>query len=383
MWAVIVAAGRGERFGGPKALIPLLGRPLVGWSLEAFARSGVVDGAVVVVRPQDADAIRRLAPPGLDLAVMPGGERRRDSVRSGLDAVGAGRVLIHDAARPLVPPDLVRRVASAAGGAVVPGLPVSDTLRRDAGGRLRSVDREGIYLIQTPQAFEADDLKRRLEAEAGDMTDEAMLYETEEEPIGLVPGDARNIKITYASDLALAEAIVSSGAIQRVGHGYDIHRTAEGGPLRLGGIDISGTLHTIGHSDGDVLLHAVADALLGAAGLPDIGQYFPPGDDASRGLDSAEIVRRAVDELARCGLVPVQVDATVVAEAPRIGPHREAICAAMASLTGLSTTSVNVKATTEEGMGEVGAGRAIRAYALAVVLPRPWARRSTEIVPHP
>ena len=265
----------------------------------------------------------------------------------------------------------------------MPGLPVRDTLRRDTGGHLRSVDREGVYLIQTPQAFETGDLKRRLEEDAGDLTDEAMLYETEEDPISLVPGDARNIKITYASDLALAEAIVSSGAVQRVGHGYDIHRTAEGGPLRLGGVDIDGTLHTIGHSDGDVLLHAVADALLGAAGLPDIGHYFPPGDDATLGLDSARILRRAVDELGRRGLVPVQVDATVVAEAPRIGPHREAICAAMASLMGLSTAFVNVKATTEEGIGEVGGGRAIRAYALAVVLNRFWEGPSKEMAPRP
>lgn len=372
MWAVIVAAGRGERFGGPKALVPLLGRPLVSWSLEAFARSGVVAGAVVVARAEDVERVRQLAPPGFGIEVVTGGERRQDSVEKGLGAVRPGRVLVHDAARPLVATDLIRRVAAASGTAVVPGIALRDTLRRDDKGRLRAVGREGAYLIQTPQAFDGADLGRRLASRSGDVTDEAALYEEEGEGISLVPGDVRNIKITEPADLAVAEAIGRAGALSRVGHGYDIHRTAEGGPLRLGGIDIASPVHTVGHSDGDVLLHAVADALLGAAGLPDIGHLFPPGEEATRGIDSRRIVERAVAELGRLGMVPAQVDATVIAEAPKIAPHRGAIREEIARLTGLAASAVNVKATTEEGVGEVGQGRAIRAHALAVVLARAW-----------
>lgn len=368
MWAVIVAAGRGERFGGPKALVPLLRRPLLAWSVGAFLESGVVQGIVAVGREEDLPAIRALLPQDGRSQAVAGGRRRQDSVLAGVRAAGDGRLFVHDAARPLVTPELIRRVATAEGDAVVPGVPLRDTLRRDGPGGPRTVERTGLYQIQTPQAFSGPDLARRLAAAGRDVTDEAALYETGTDRLTIVPGEARNIKVTDPGDLLLAEALLrDAGAGVRVGHGYDVHPTAPGGPMRLGGVDIACDLHLVGHSDSDVLLHAVADAILGAAGLPDIGQHFPPGREETRGMDSADIVRRATALAMEAGYRLVQVDTTLVAEAPKISPHRAAIRQALAKVTGLGVDAVNVKATTEEGLGEVGRGEAVRAYAIAVL----------------
>lgn len=375
MFGIIVAAGEGRRLGAPKALLPLAGRPLLAWSLRAFEASGVVDRLVVVAREEDRSLLAALTYHGQPITVAPGGPRRQDSVLSGLKALGAstGRVLVHDAARPLITPDLIRRVAAAPGAAAVPVVAAYDTLKRKDGDRiLGTLDRSVIAVAQTPQAFDLGELRAQLEAAPEDVTDEASLFEAAGLEVTAVEGDLQNFKITERRHLEMAEAILGQpdGPGMLIGHGYDIHPTVLGkGPLTLGGVEIPSDVGLAGHSDADVLLHAVADALLGAAGLPDIGHYFPPQTPETKGMDSREIVRTVVREIGKVGLRPWQVDTTVVAEAPKIGPHRDGIRASLAELLGVAISRVNVKATTEEGLDDVGQGLGIRAWAVAVLVP--------------
>ena len=369
VFAVIVAAGRGERLGRPKALVTLGERTFLEHCLDAFLAAGPWKAIAVAARPEDLGAIVNLQlPPIVKLSV--GGERRQDSVLAGITALGAadGRILVHDVARPLVTPTLIRRVREAQGVVVVPAIPVDDTLRRREGERKGTFSREGMVRVQTPQAFDVALLRQRLEAARETVTDEASLFE--DEGMTFVEGDPSNFKITREADLAMARALSGDDGI-RMGHGYDVHPTVLGGPMRLGGVDIPADISLVGHSDGDVLLHAVADALLGAAGEPDIGFFFPPGAKETRRMDSAAIVHAAVDRLGLLGLRPVQVDVTVAALSPKIGPHRGAIRERLADLLSLDIDRVNVKATTEEGLGDVGRGLGVRAWAVALVSSGP------------
>lgn len=367
MFAMIVAAGKGERLGEPKALLPLGRRTALERCLDAFLAAGPWEGLVVVCREEDLEKIRSLPLPS-GIILTPGGTRRQDSVLAGLHALGVrhGRVLVHDVARPFVTPTLIRRVREAPGMAVAAAVPVDDTLRRRIGERVETISREGVVRVQTPQGFDVGALLERLERADALLTDEASLFE--EEGVVLVEGDPRNVKITRQADLELAHALIAPEGL-RVGHGYDIHPTVLGGPMRLGGVDIPSDVGLAGHSDADVLLHAVADALLGAAGEADIGSFFPPGEVRTAGMDSGEIVRFAVARLAQEGFEPRQVDVTVAATAPKVAPYRRAIRDRLAELLGVSMLQVNVKATTEEGLGEVGRGLGVRAWAIAVIAP--------------
>ena len=381
--AIIAAGGRGRRLGAavPKQLLQLGGRPILRWSVETFLSAACVDHVVAVLPPE-----MLASPPGYLLGarvtLAPGGERRQDSVASGLGAVPAGTriVVVHDAARPLVEVGLVERTVAAAAesGAAIAALPARDTVKESeaGGGPARSVartlPRESIYLAQTPQAFRVEVLEEAVRLGRGvEATDEAALAERAGYQVRLVEGSTRNIKITTPEDLVIAEALIGSHAAGRstvrVGSGYDLHRLVDGRPLVLGGVTIPFERGLAGHSDADVACHALTDALLGAASAGDIGQHFPDTDSRWAGADSLELLRRVVELIAARGYRPVNADVTVIAERPKLASYREAIVASLAGALRLPPGAVSVKAKTNEGVDATGRGEAIAALAVALI----------------
>lgn len=388
---MVLAAGSGSRLAGAlqgraKQFVPLDGAPLYWRSAELFARSGAVGGIVFVfpeaVREPEAARIAAL-PVGDDLGIpwlaVAGGPHRQDSVRLGLAAVprGVRHVLIHDAARPFVTAALVRRICAAlAGGApaVIPGLPVTDTIKLvDAAAPelvTGTLPRHLLRAVQTPQGFDAALLREAHErARAGDAlaTDDAALMEACGHPVRIIPGEAENVKITNPEDLALLRRR-EPAPLPCNGMGYDVHRFGGERPLRLGGVEITGAPGVLAHSDGDVLLHALMDAILGCASLGDIGRHFPDSDPAFAGISSALLLDRALELARGRGLELCHVDMTLVAQKPRLAPWREEIRANVARLLGLGREQVNLKATTEEGLGFTGRGEGIKAWALVSAL---------------
>ena len=367
VWTIVVAAGGSSRFGVPKQYAPLGGRRVLDWSLDAARRSS--DGVVVVVPPADAGR-----PEAADVVVA-GGETRSASVRNGLAVVPADAdvVVVHDAARPLADPGLFRAAVAAvragAAGAVC-AVAVADTVKQVAGSTVvATLDRSGLWAAQTPQAFAAAAL-RAAHATGGDATDDAGLLEACGMEVTVVPGDPRNLKLTTPDDLVVAAALAGEsprGAGVRVGQGYDVHAFSDdpGRRLVLGGVVFDGERGLRGHSDADVVAHAVADAVLGAAGLGDLGGHFPDTDPAWAGADSivllAEVVRRA----AAAGWRPSSADCTVVAERPRLAPRREEM---EACLGAVLAAPVNVKAARAEGLGALGRGDGIACSAVVVVV---------------
>ncbi len=387
--AVVPAAGRGARFGGtvPKLLVPLRGRPLVSYPLDVLNRVDEVE-AVVVVAPAEAvgavrDLVRQIGWSKV-AAVVPGADDRQASVACGLAALPPGPevVLVHDGARPFLSASLVRAVAEAAAqaGGATAALPMDDTVKQGEDGWVRgTVDRAGLYRIQTPQAFRRALLEQaHQEAARGGFraTDDASLVERLGHPVRLVPGTPANLKVTFPEDLALAEAVLRGrdpSAGPRVGLGFDVHRFATGRRLILGGVEIPAPRGLAGHSDADVVLHAVMDALLGAAGLGDLGTHFPPDDPAYAGASSLALLRKVRDLLASGGLRAAHVDVMVMAEAPRLAPHVPAMRRAIAGALDLREDGVNIKATTLEGIGALGRGDGIAAQAIASL--EAWAGR--------
>ena len=381
--AVVPAAGRGERFGRatPKALVPLHGRPLLQYSLDVLQSADEVEMIVVAAPSGAVDAVRSLAhTAGLSkvVAVVAGGADRQASVARGLDALpqGPGLVLVHDGARPFLPPTLVRDVVAAAArdGGAVAAVPVDDTIKSgDRGWVETTLDRSRLFRIQTPQAFRRAILEEAHRAAARDGfhgTDDAALVERMGQRVRLVPGTATNLKVTLPEDLLLAEALMRrtpSSVSPRVGLGFDAHRFASGRPLILGGVEIPSPRGLGGHSDADVVLHAVMDALLGAAGCGDIGQHFPPHDPAYAGANSLGLLARVLELIGARGWRAVHVDVAVLAESPLLAPHIPAMRAAIGGALGLDVDRVNVKATTMEGMGAIGRGEGIAAQAVATV----------------
>lgn len=392
---LVVAAGRGERAGGtlPKQYLSLAGRTVLGRSLAALA-DGVPEGPILVVwNPADRDlyeraladlpaALRdRLAPP------VAGGATRQASVRAGLDALARmaappDLVLVHDAARPFVDAALVQRVVDAAAthGAAVPGVPVTDTIKAvDPAGRIVGTpERAGLRAVQTPQGFAlavlADAHARAADAGIATLTDDAAVVEWAGHAVHVVPGDARNVKLTTPQDVAAAvRDLAAKGSTMetRVGSGFDVHAFTDGDHVTLGGIRIPHDRALLGHSDADVVLHAVTDAVLGALADGDIGQHFPPSEMRWKGASSDRFLAFAAERLRARGGRLVLIDVTVVCEAPRIGPHRDAMRARIASICGISPARIAVKATTSEEMGFTGRREGIVAQALATVeLPR-------------
>jgi 2-C-methyl-D-erythritol 4-phosphate cytidylyltransferase/2-C-methyl-D-erythritol 2,4-cyclodiphosphate synthase len=384
--AVVVAAGRGERLGAPdKVLLPLARRPMLAWSLAALERAQTIGTVVVVAGPHTHEAIARLvrdAGYGKVRSIATGGERRQDSVAAGLTALpdGIQIVVIHDGARPLAEPDLFDRLAMAAAehGAAIAAAPVADTLKRVAEGSvIGTVDRSGLWAAQTPQAFQVETLRRVMASATETVTDEARLCEIAGIAVAVVPASPANLKVTHPEDIAVADALLRartgtiSQAAPRTGIGYDAHRFAPGRRLVLGGVEIPHALGLAGHSDADVLLHAIADAVLGAAALGDIGQHFPPGDDRFRDADSQDLLRQAVALARLAGWVSANADATLIAEAPRIAPYVPQMRERIAACLDIDPNAVGVKATTNEGLGAIGRGEGVAALATVTLLPAP------------
>jgi 2-C-methyl-D-erythritol 4-phosphate cytidylyltransferase/2-C-methyl-D-erythritol 2,4-cyclodiphosphate synthase len=381
-FALIVAGGLGVRVGGdlPKQFRLLGGRPLLESSLSAFADHPAISAIALVLPPGHAGW---WTPPRASSKLLPtvkGGAARQDSVRNGLEALASGgpdRVLIHDAARPFLSAVLIDRVLSALDDApaAIPALKVRDTLKRaDATRILGTVDRTGLYGAQTPQGFHFAPILAAHRRFAGhDMTDDSAIAEAAGLPVALIAGELRNIKITEPEDFALAEALMhrtqsAPPALSITGQGFDVHRLVPGDGLWLCGVKIPAPFSLLGHSDADCGLHALTDAILGAIGAGDIGLHFPPSDARWKGAASGQFLARAVDLVRATGGALAHVDVTLICERPRIAPHREAMRARLAEITGLALPRVSVKATTTEGLGFAGRGEGIAAQALATVL---------------
>ncbi|TMJ08603.1 MAG: 2-C-methyl-D-erythritol 2,4-cyclodiphosphate synthase, partial [Bacillati bacterium ANGP1] len=333
---------------------------------------------VVVVGALDVDRARvLLMQHGVRnvTAVVPGGAHRQDSVFAGLSHLGEAPVaVVHDGARPLVPPDVVTAViqAAAEAGAASAGLPVRETVKLVDGVDARqTLDRDRLWVAHTPQAFRTALLREahhRAKAEGFYGTDDAVLVERLGYAVRMVEDSPRNLKVTVPADLDLAEAYAGQRQMVRTGIGYDAHRLALGRLLRVGGVEIPWPRGLAGHSDADVLAHAIMDALLGAAGLGDLGRHFPPGDPAFRGADSIELLRRVTAMAAGAGWRVVHVDSTVLAEAPRLAPYIPQMQERLAAALGVDCSAVNIKATTTEGMGAIGRGEGIAAHAVATLI---------------
>ena len=382
--AVVVAAGESERMGGrDKLTVPLLGRPLLAWAIEAVDLPDVVARLIVVAPPgrlawlEDEPQLRTR------VEVVAGGPRRQESVAAGVRASNATTVLVHDGARPLATHDLARRVAQAAErrGAAVPVVPISETVKRVARGRISgTVPRGDLAAAQTPQAFRRQLLERAWEGRppygAETWTDEAALLEAAGIPVHAVEGEPDNLKVTVAADLGRAERVLAArlgfgageGATVRTGYGQDSHPFGPGAGLSLGAIHIPEAPSLHGHSDGDVVLHAIADALLGAAALGDLGRLFPADDPSTGGVASGVLVRAALARLAEAGYEPRGLDVTIVGARPQLGAVRlDAMRQAIAALVGIGIGRVSVKASSGNLSGDEGAGRVVSARVVATV----------------
>ncbi len=365
-YAVIVGAGSGVRFGRSKAFFTWHGEPLIASAARPFLRHADVEGMVLVVRLEDLEAARDLAGTfSKPTRVVAGGATRSASVRRGLAELpnGVGRVAIHDAARPLVSQRLLESLLTADAPCVIPRLPLHDALHRDPALGGGSVSREGVWRVQTPQVFDRALLER---AHAGEpeAADDGELVLRLGAQVVYVDGEEENIKVTTPDDLVRLE---SAGVGVRVGHGFDVHRLVPGHRLVLGGVEIPSDLGALGHSDADVICHALMDALLGAAGLPDIGHFFPPDDPRYAGANSVELLRQVVVKVRAEGYVVGNADCTLVLEAPKVGPHRDAMRRILADALGLRPDGVSIKATTAEGLGPLGLRQGVAAWAVVLL----------------
>jgi 2-C-methyl-D-erythritol 4-phosphate cytidylyltransferase/2-C-methyl-D-erythritol 2,4-cyclodiphosphate synthase len=380
--AVIVAGGRGARArtGQPKQYAQLGGVPLLRRTIDAFRNHAAITRVLVVIGREDRD-LYETAVAGLDGLLPPatGGETRQASVRAGLEALAEtppDAVLVHDGARPFVRAAtidaIVEQLHSACGA--IAALPVADTLKREssAGGIAETVPRQGLWRAQTPQGFRFDTILAA-HRKAGDQeaTDDAALLERDGVHVVLVPDHPTNIKLTYREDFDLAEQLLAGARETRTGSGYDVHAFEPGDAVTLCGVDIAHEAGLKGHSDADVGLHALADAIYGALGEGDIGVHFPPSDPQWKGAPSRTFVEHAAARVKeRRGRI-VNVDVTLICEAPKIAPHREAMTAAMAEMLGLRPAAVSIKATTTEGLGFTGRREGIAAQAIvSIELPR-------------
>jgi len=403
VWAIVPAAGRGARFAAstpsaaPKQYAPLLGATVLEWSLRALLAEPRVHSVVVAVAPDDAhwaSIAAALNSPKLQTAV--GGANRQDTVMNGLDfladrAAPDDWVLVHDAARPCLnaadlgalldalkggsvgPPGSVGSAGSVGSGAVL-AVPIVDTVKRELGGEIATVDRQGLWRALTPQVFAFAQLRHALKeaALAGiTVTDEAQAVERMGLRPALVQGSPFNVKITRVSDLRLAAGLLkmTEETPMRVGQGFDVHAFGEGNHVVLGGVRIAHSKGVVAHSDGDVVIHALCDALLGAMGDGDIGQHFPDTDARYRGADSRVFLRVVAERMQAAGLKLVNADVTVLAEAPRIAAHRAAMAANLSADLGVAAQLINIKATTTERLGFIGRGEGLAAMASALLGP--------------
>lgn len=383
-FALVPCAGTGSRAGadGPKQYRSIAGRPLVAHTLAALSEVDALTGILVVLSPSDT-VFDGLVPASESVwRCHAGGDTRAASVRAGLavlrerGAQDADWVLVHDAARCLLRSADVEGLIQACGDDPVGGLlalPLADTLKEATADRVaRTVDRSGKWAAQTPQMFRLALLERALDGAGSSVTDESSAVEALGLQPRLVPGRLDNFKVTYPEDFALAETLLEQRMNKlpwRIGEGWDTHALVTGRPLVLGGITIPHSHGLLGHSDADALLHAITDALLGAAGLGDIGRHFPDTDEAFRGADSGRLLQEALRRVQATGWSPVNIDTTIVAQAPKMAPHIESMRTRIATLLSMPVEAVNVKAKTAEKMGPVGEGRAIETRAVCLLGP--------------
>jgi len=377
--AVIVAGGSGSRSGGRKQWMILGGRTVLDWSIAAFEAAGAAQ--IVVVVPAE-DVTQAQAAYGGRVWIVAGGAQRADSVVNGLKALvtdGDDIVLVHDAARPLLKPHHINALLTElkTKPAAILALPVTDSLKRGDHNRIvEAPARDDLWRAQTPQAFRLNDIIRAYERWPADQvpTDEAMVAAHSGINVTLVEGDMALHKLTYPADFALLEALIMADKPQekimkqvRIGQGFDAHRWGEGQSVWLCGVEIVHNQTLIGHSDADAGLHALTDALLGAAGLGDIGDHFPPTDPQWKGASSDRFLKHAVDLIRQRGGEIVNVDVTLICERPKIKPHREAMRARIAEIIGVDIDRVSVKATTTEQMGFTGRGEGLAAQAVCSI----------------
>jgi 2-C-methyl-D-erythritol 4-phosphate cytidylyltransferase/2-C-methyl-D-erythritol 2,4-cyclodiphosphate synthase len=388
---VVVAAGRGERAGapeeGPKQYRPIGGRPVIAHTLEKFVTWPRAERIVVVIHRDDAplfDAALKTAGDRSRIEIVFGGATRQESVRAGLNCLrdgGLTHVMIHDAVRPFIDHDLLERVmaAHAAGAAsVLPAIPVADTLKRADGTGMvvETVRRDQLHAAQTPQSFRLADIlaahdKAAAEGQA-DFTDDASVAEWAGMPVTLVAGMPDNVKLTVKRDIAMADERLSAGPLPdvRTGNGYDVHQLEPGDGVTLCGVFIPHDHKLKGHSDADVALHALTDALLATCGAGDIGDHFPPSDPQWKGAPSRIFIEHAAKIVRERGGTIMNADVSLIAEAPRVGPHREAMRAKLSEFLGIGIERCSVKATTNETLGFVGRREGIAAIATATVVYR-------------
>lgn len=374
--ALIVAAGKGLRTGSiiPKQYVPLAGIPMITRAVDAFAAHREIGAIYVVIGEGQHDLLHDALAGRTIAGAVTGGRDRIDSVRAGLEAIagdgGAVTVFIHDAARPLLPLAVIDRLLSALESApcAVPVLPVNDTLALGGATLGDVVDRATLLRVQTPQAAHFDAaIAAHRSWPGGVASDDAQMFRAGGLMVATVEGDIMLEKITHADDFAAAEARLGTALISRTGLGFDVHRLEAGLPLWLCGIKVEHSHGLAGHSDADVALHALADAIFGALGAGDIGDHFPPSDPQWKGAASAQFVQYARDLVSRRGGIIDHVDVTIICEMPKIGPYREAMRARLAELLRIETDRVSVKATTTERLGFTGRGEGIAAQAIASI----------------
>jgi 2-C-methyl-D-erythritol 4-phosphate cytidylyltransferase/2-C-methyl-D-erythritol 2,4-cyclodiphosphate synthase len=370
--ALIVAAGSGSRMGEemPKQYRPIAGKAVLAYAADALASHPAIQ-AIRVVIGQGQQQLAGEALGGRDVGpLILGGLERADSVRAGLAAINSDIVLVHDAARPFCPHDVIDRLLAAlelAEGAV-PALPVVDTLARAEGFLGDAVDRRGLVRVQTPQAFRRATLvDAYLQWSGPSPTDESTVMRAAAHEVAVVEGNPMLEKLTTASDWHRAEALVFTGLVARTGMGFDVHAFAGEGPVMMGGIEIPHPRGLAGHSDADVVLHAITDALLGAAGLGDIGQHFPPSEAQWKGMASDRFLLQAAGLIRERGGIIDHVDCTIICEAPKVGPHRDAMRSRIADILNIPASAVSMKATTTERLGFTGRGEGIAAQAVATI----------------
>ena len=379
--AVLVAAGSSTRMGFDKLSFDLGGETVLHRSIRAFAQCPLVDEIILVAGSNRAFAQQQAADCAKPVCVVAGGATRAESAKNGVLAASGALVAVHDAARPFVSQQVITAVLEAAArcGAAAPAVPVKDTIKAAVRGSGKTVpescfvhatpDRSTLYAVQTPQCFDRAAYLAALEEldaeKARLVTDDCSLFELTGRPVQLTQGDYANLKITTREDLPRPEQ--KEEHKMRIGHGYDVHRLVEGRKLILGGVEVPFEKGLLGHSDADVLAHAVMDAVLGAAALGDIGQHFPDNDPVYSGADSLKLARRVAEILKEHGFRIENIDATLLCQRPKLAPHIPAMRRNLADAFGLPVDAVSVKATTEEHLGFTGEGLGIAAHAVALI----------------
>jgi len=380
--AIIVAGGSGSRMGQPKQFLPLAGSTVLEWSLKCFTDMSEIE-SVVLVLGEDSFREHGERISGGKINVVRAGRTRMESVRNGFSAVPSDVeiVAVHDGARSMITPEIVRATLAEAAksGAAVAAVPVKDTLKRVAKGRAvvtETPERSEFWAAQTPQTYRYSVLKEALEKYKDDVdaTDESQLVEKSGKTVSVVKSSCENFKITTPEDMTMAEAILDARAggprLSRTGFGFDIHRLVAGRELWLSGVKLPHSKGLLGHSDGDAVLHAACDAVLGALGLGEIGIAFPPEDPKFKGLASRDIVANTLAKVAEAGGEIVHLDCTLIAEEPKLKPHYAVLKSSLAALFHLPESRVSLKAKSHEGLDSIGRGEAIACHAVATVLSR-------------